>query len=117
MLIIVILFWKMIELNKVRRELSLSQALLSHLLNSITFQKFRAYLLDSDKTTDVLAYLLCYGLDIKDKPRTSLRKLSCHWARVHSLFPRATWSLSCIDLYHPDLVSGTCVRQQAFDPY
>ncbi|KAG6376070.1 high-temperature-induced dauer-formation protein-domain-containing protein [Boletus reticuloceps] len=43
----IILFWKMIELNK----------------------KFRAYLLDSDKATDVLAYLLCYGLDIKDKPQ------------------------------------------------
>ncbi|KAH9946300.1 high-temperature-induced dauer-formation protein-domain-containing protein [Epithele typhae] len=38
--------WKMVELNK----------------------KFRAYLLDSDKATDVLAYLLCYGLEIKDKP-------------------------------------------------
>ncbi|KAI9566513.1 high-temperature-induced dauer-formation protein-domain-containing protein [Boletus coccyginus] len=44
---IIILFWKMIELNK----------------------KFRAYLLDSDKATDVLAYLLYYGLDIKDKPQ------------------------------------------------
>lgn len=84
MLIIVILFWKMIELNKVRR--ILSQVSLSHFAHSITFQKFRAYLLDSDKATDVLAYLLCYGLDIKDKPRTSLRKLSSHWARAHSLF-------------------------------
>lgn len=37
-------------------------------------QKFRAYLLDSDKATDVLAYLLCYALDIKDKPRTSVSK-------------------------------------------
>ncbi|KIJ69506.1 hypothetical protein HYDPIDRAFT_106142 [Hydnomerulius pinastri MD-312] len=43
----IILFWKMIELNK----------------------KFRAYLLDSDKAVDILAYLMCYGLDIKDKPQ------------------------------------------------
>ncbi|KAK7023762.1 high-temperature-induced dauer-formation protein-domain-containing protein [Favolaschia claudopus] len=43
----VIFFWKMIELNK----------------------KFRAYLLESDKSMDVVAYLLCYTLEIKDKPQ------------------------------------------------
>ncbi|KAI6167118.1 high-temperature-induced dauer-formation protein-domain-containing protein [Pisolithus thermaeus] len=43
----IILFWKLIELNK----------------------KFRAYVLDSDKVVDVLAYLFCYGLEIKDKPQ------------------------------------------------
>ncbi|KAL4067524.1 high-temperature-induced dauer-formation protein-domain-containing protein [Scleroderma citrinum] len=43
----IILFWKMIELNK----------------------KFRAYVLDSEKAVDILAYLLCYGLEIKDKPQ------------------------------------------------
>jgi len=32
-------------------------------------KKFRAYLLDSDKAVDILAYLLCYSLEIKDKPR------------------------------------------------
>ncbi|CDO70695.1 hypothetical protein BN946_scf184798.g10 [Trametes cinnabarina] len=42
----VIFLWKLLELNK----------------------KFRAYLLESDKAMDVMAYLLCYGLDIKDKP-------------------------------------------------
>ncbi|KAI0670599.1 high-temperature-induced dauer-formation protein-domain-containing protein [Trametes maxima] len=42
----VIFLWKMIELNK----------------------KFRAYLLDSEKGMDIMAYLLCYGLEIKDKP-------------------------------------------------
>ncbi|OBZ75188.1 Hid-1 family protein P27G11.12 [Grifola frondosa] len=39
-------FWKIIELNK----------------------KFRAYVLDSDRAMDILAYLLCYGIEIKDKP-------------------------------------------------
>ncbi|KAI0262890.1 high-temperature-induced dauer-formation protein-domain-containing protein [Gloeopeniophorella convolvens] len=43
----VILFWKMIELNK----------------------KFRVYLLEQDKSMDSLAYLLCYFLEIKDKPQ------------------------------------------------
>ncbi|KAJ7109144.1 high-temperature-induced dauer-formation protein-domain-containing protein [Mycena epipterygia] len=42
----VIFFWKMIELNK----------------------KFRGYLLESDKSMDLVAYLLCYALEIKDKP-------------------------------------------------
>ncbi|TBU66059.1 high-temperature-induced dauer-formation protein-domain-containing protein [Dichomitus squalens] len=42
----VIFLWKMIELNK----------------------KFCTYLLDSDRAMDILAYLLCYGLEIKDKP-------------------------------------------------
>ncbi|KAI0747903.1 high-temperature-induced dauer-formation protein-domain-containing protein [Daedaleopsis nitida] len=42
----VIFLWKVVDLNK----------------------KFRAYLLDSEKATDVLVYLLCYGLEIKDKP-------------------------------------------------
>ncbi|KAH9842911.1 high-temperature-induced dauer-formation protein-domain-containing protein [Rhodofomes roseus] len=43
----VVFLWKMIDLNK----------------------KFRAYVLDSDKATDILAYLLCYGIEIKDKPQ------------------------------------------------
>ncbi|KAJ7684956.1 high-temperature-induced dauer-formation protein-domain-containing protein [Mycena polygramma] len=42
----VIFFWKIIELNK----------------------KFRGYLLESDKSMDLVAYLLCYALEIKDKP-------------------------------------------------
>ncbi|KAI9064204.1 hypothetical protein FKP32DRAFT_1757516 [Trametes sanguinea] len=42
----VIFLWKLLELNK----------------------KFRAYLLESEKAMDVMAYLLCYGLEIKDKP-------------------------------------------------
>ncbi|KAJ6455814.1 high-temperature-induced dauer-formation protein-domain-containing protein [Mycena sanguinolenta] len=42
----VIFFWKMIELNK----------------------KFRAYLLESERSMDLVAYLLCYALEIKDRP-------------------------------------------------
>ncbi|KAF9066874.1 high-temperature-induced dauer-formation protein-domain-containing protein [Rhodocollybia butyracea] len=43
----IIFFWKMIELNK----------------------RFRAYVLDSDQGMDLIAYLLCYNLEIKDKPQ------------------------------------------------
>ncbi|KAJ3767498.1 high-temperature-induced dauer-formation protein-domain-containing protein [Lentinula raphanica] len=43
----IIFFWKMIELNK----------------------RFRAYVLDSDQGLDLIAYLLCYNLEIKDKPQ------------------------------------------------
>ncbi|GJE86851.1 high-temperature-induced dauer-formation protein-domain-containing protein [Phanerochaete sordida] len=43
---IIIFFWKMIELNK----------------------KFRAFILESDRGMDVVAYLLCYGIEVKDKP-------------------------------------------------
>ena len=56
-------------------------------------QKFRAYLLDSDKAMDVLAYLLCYSLEIKDKPGklllvTFIRKRLIRTART-------TWDVSC----------------------
>ncbi|KAJ3867565.1 high-temperature-induced dauer-formation protein-domain-containing protein [Lentinula novae-zelandiae] len=43
----IVFFWKMIELNK----------------------RFRAYVLDSDQGIDLIAYLLCYNLEIKDKPQ------------------------------------------------
>lgn len=43
----VIFFWKLIELNK----------------------KFRSYALESEKAMDLLAYLLCFCLEIKDKPQ------------------------------------------------
>ncbi|THU95339.1 hypothetical protein K435DRAFT_755788 [Dendrothele bispora CBS 962.96] len=42
----IVFFWKIIELNK----------------------KFRSYLLESDRCMDLIAYLLCYNLEIKDKP-------------------------------------------------
>ncbi|THH33894.1 hypothetical protein EUX98_g324 [Antrodiella citrinella] len=41
----VLCFWKILELNK----------------------KFRTYVLESDKAMDTVAYILCYGLYIKDK--------------------------------------------------
>ncbi|KIY51124.1 hypothetical protein FISHEDRAFT_38523 [Fistulina hepatica ATCC 64428] len=42
----IIFFWKMLELNK----------------------KFRAHLLESAKCMSMVAYLLCYALEIKDRP-------------------------------------------------
>lgn len=46
-------------------------------------QKFRLYVLDSDRATDVLAYLLCYGIEIKDKPRTFLQWILL-WCKLTS---------------------------------
>ncbi|KAI5899994.1 uncharacterized protein SCHCODRAFT_02025788 [Schizophyllum commune H4-8] len=43
----IIFFWKMIELNK----------------------KFRSFVLESDKCNDVMAHLVCYLLELKDKPQ------------------------------------------------
>ncbi|TFK42932.1 high-temperature-induced dauer-formation protein-domain-containing protein [Crucibulum laeve] len=43
----IIFFWKMIELNK----------------------KFRTFVLDSDVSMDLVAYLLCYCVEVKDKPQ------------------------------------------------
>ncbi|KAI6038982.1 high-temperature-induced dauer-formation protein-domain-containing protein [Pisolithus marmoratus] len=60
----IILFWKMIELNKVcfgKNLLGYSDEMFS--------QKFRAYVLDSDGAMDILAYLFSYGLEIKDRPQ------------------------------------------------
>ncbi|KAF8761031.1 Dyggve-Melchior-Clausen syndrome protein [Rhizoctonia solani] len=43
-----VFLWKMLDLNK----------------------KFRAFVMDSDKCVDLIAYLLCTCLEIKDKPQT-----------------------------------------------
>ncbi|PFH52389.1 hypothetical protein AMATHDRAFT_56905 [Amanita thiersii Skay4041] len=42
----ILFLWKMLELNK----------------------KFRSYIVESDNAMDLLVYLFCYGLEIKDKP-------------------------------------------------
>lgn len=37
--------------------------------NNSFLQKFRLYVLESEKGTDIVAYVLAYFIDIKDKPR------------------------------------------------
>ena len=37
--------------------------------NNTLPQKFRLYVLETEKGTDIVAYLLAYFIDIKDKPR------------------------------------------------
>ncbi|KAG9318395.1 high-temperature-induced dauer-formation protein-domain-containing protein [Chiua virens] len=59
-------------INVLEQQLAVANNLLPGSKKSVPYvpeTKIRAYLLDSDKATDVLAYLLCYGLDIKDKPQ------------------------------------------------
>jgi hypothetical protein len=59
----VIFFWKILELNQVGADFTFVDLTLTYL------QKFRLFLLDSEKSMILLAYLLTYGLEIKDKPR------------------------------------------------
>ena len=54
----------MVELNKVKYLFNLFVTFSLTPAN----QKFRAYLLDNERAMDIVAYLLCYGLEIKDKP-------------------------------------------------
>jgi hypothetical protein len=60
----------MIELNKVRTMFVCR--LVRDVKPPIFLQKFRAYLLEQEKSMDILAYLLCYFLEIKDKPGNEL---------------------------------------------
>lgn len=67
-------------------------------------QKFRAYLLDSDKGMDVMAYLLCYGLEIKDKPGGSHLGVAVNALAYGARCHRATWDVSCTIVHGPELV-------------
>ena len=42
------------------------------------FQKFRVYLLEQEKSMNILAYLLCHFLEIKDKPGNELSSHLSH---------------------------------------
>jgi hypothetical protein len=57
----------MIELNKVRSIIFVDHVIQTPYCPNI--QKFRAHLLESDQLLDVIAYLLCYCLENKDKQR------------------------------------------------
>jgi len=56
----------MIELNKVRAMFVCRPV--CDVKPPILLQKFRVYLLEQEKSMDILAYLLCYFLETKDKP-------------------------------------------------
>ena len=66
-------------------------------------QKFRAYLLEQEKSMDILAYLLCHFLEIKDKPGNEL----VGHARLSVLIQchRPTRALSSAVLHHSDALS------------
>lgn len=53
----------MIELNKVVLKIVPTRCLLT-----LHFQKFCAHILESEKSVDFMTYLLCFCMDIKDKP-------------------------------------------------
>lgn len=67
-------------------------------------QKFRTYILDSEKAMDLVAYTLAYGLDIKDKPGM----LSNFFYRILLvlILLRTTWNVSSGVLYHSKSFCG-----------
>ena len=64
-------------------------------------QKFRTYLLEQDKSMDILAYFLCYFLEIKDKPGNE-RALITTPVSVRIQSDRTTRTLSNAVLHHSD---------------
>ena len=61
----VVFFWKMVELNKV----CIQCMFLRDTHPEIVYQKFRSFIFSSEKSTDLVVYLLCFCMDAKDKPR------------------------------------------------
>ena len=111
---LVILFWKMIELNKVRGS--------DHIPTLRNFepippslQKFRTYLLEQDKSMDILVYFLCYFLEIKDKPGNE-RALITTPVSVLIQSGRTTRALSSVVLHHSDALRRTFLRPTAHIP-
>lgn len=67
----------------------------------IPVQKFKAYVLESDKMVDALAYLLTFGMALKDKPRA----FNAYSLAVVDL-RRKPWSLPRIVLHHSNALCG-----------
>ena len=76
------------------------------------WQKFRAYFLDLDKCMDVVAYLLCYALEIKDKPRKHFSLFDMH-CLCSIFYNRTAWLVPCSFVHHPDIVRGEHVWDEA----
>jgi hypothetical protein len=69
------LLWRMVDLNKVSTCAGAWNERLTH-------QRFRAYLLESGKAGDLVAYVLLHCLEMKDDPCESLPNQS-HLACAH----------------------------------
>lgn len=79
---------------------------------TLSAQKFRAHLLESEKLPDIVAYLLLFCLEHKDKPRESIQHSS---DATSDLVYRAPWSCKGSFLYHSNHIRGDRVWIQV-DP-
>ncbi len=57
----------MLDLNRVSA--GIAHCCCSRDFMHLAFQKFRSHVLESDNSMNLVVDLLCYGLEIKDKPR------------------------------------------------
>jgi hypothetical protein len=62
------------------------------------FQKFRAHVVEGDRAVDVMALILCYCLELKDKP--SEIHLVASSAQLKEYF-RIERNLPCLELHDP----------------
>lgn len=51
--------------------------------NKLLPQKYRLFVLESEKGTDIVAYVLAFFIDIKDKPRKSTYNYLCGFHVIH----------------------------------
>ena len=101
----------MIELNKVK---TLALSGLCACDTEVRSQKFRTYLLEQEKSMDIVCYLLCYFLEIRDKPRRSSEAKRDDRLLILS---RAAWPMQSLVVHHPNTIRGTCFWSQALVPY
>lgn len=59
------LFWKLIDLNKVRLRGPYLDVIVG---SSDYYQRFRAYLYESGKVVDIVGYILLCCLELKENP-------------------------------------------------
>jgi hypothetical protein len=77
----------MLDLNRVSA--GIAHCCCPHGFMPLVFQKFRSHVLESDNSMNLVVDLLCYGLEIKDKPRKLV------FSNYYGYFDmrRATWAL------------------------
>lgn len=97
------LFWKMIDLNKV------SQYGTQRTSFDLSLQRFRAFLSESGKTSDIVGYIVLCCLELKDNPGKYC--LSCLISvGTQASLVSTTWSAPHAVVHSSGLVCGQNVR-------
>ena len=111
---LVILFWKMIELNKVRGSDHIPTLRDFEPIPS-SLQKFRTYLFEQDRSMDILAYFLCHFLEIKDKPGNERAQITKSVSVLIQSDSRTTRALPSVVLPHSDALRRTLLDVECVD--